>query len=200
MKKVFHKVISLGVVFVMLFSMTATALAASNNTYAEDADELYGIFDDIANESDLKKDSDSDGINDYFEKEMSAGRLRLGTGVPLIGTDYLNADSDGDSLTDGEEMSVEKTKKLLGFLGSEKVYVRLYSNPTSMDTDKDGILDAEDERPLYVFGFNYLGSKAHLKSVEEQMTLRMQDAYLYGDNITNIYGNVGDRNSHGRLL
>ena len=159
--------------------------------YAEDADELYGIFDDIANESDLKKDSDSDGINDYFEKEMSAGRLRLGTGVPLIGIDYLNADSDGDSLTDGKEMSVEKTKKRLDFLGSEKVYVKLYSNPTSMDTDKDGIMDAEDERPLYAFGFNYLGSKAHLKSVEEQMTLKMQDAYLYGDNITNIIGMWG---------
>lgn len=47
-----------------------------------------------------------------------------------------------------DDLSVEKAKKLLGFLGSEKVYVKLYSNPTSMDTDKDGIMDAEDERPL----------------------------------------------------
>lgn len=35
MKKLLHKVISLGLVFVMLFSMTETALAASNNSYVE---------------------------------------------------------------------------------------------------------------------------------------------------------------------
>ncbi len=158
---------------------------------ASDAEKLYGIFDEIAEEADLKKDSDGDGISDYFEKEMNAGRLRLGTGVPLLGMDYLNEDSDGDTLKDGVELSVEKSGKFLGFIGSEKIYVRLYSNPTCPDTDGDGIVDSKDERPLYPFRFQYLGSDEHLNYVEEQMALKMQDAYLYGDNVTTMMGMWG---------
>ena len=61
---------------------------------ASNANALYSVFDAIAEESDFGKDSDDDGIVDYFEKEMAAGNLRLGTGATvkqeesLVGIDY----------------------------------------------------------------------------------------------------------------
>ncbi len=169
--------------------LTDMAEGTTGNYYpASDAEKLYGIFEDIADEADMQKDTDSDGISDYFEKEMNAGRLRLGTGVPIIGIDYLNADSDGDALTDGKEMSVVKTGKQPG---SEKIYVKLYSNPTLRDTDGDGLMDPEDERPLYAFRYNYLGSTEHLKYVEERINLKMpiNDKHDIDKTITEwIYG------------
>ena len=46
---------------------------------ASNANSLYKIFERIAEESDLVKDTDGDGIPDYYEKQMAAGNLRLGT-------------------------------------------------------------------------------------------------------------------------
>ncbi|MDD3370098.1 MAG: cellulose binding domain-containing protein, partial [Lachnospiraceae bacterium] len=124
--------------------------------HADEANKLYGIFDTIADMTDLNKDSDSDGLCDYFEKEMNSGNLRLGTGVKLTGLNYLDADTDGDGLTDGEELSVCKV--------NNKVYVYMKSNPTSVDTDGDGLLDGsarmvdnkkvapKDPNPLYANG------------------------------------------------
>ncbi len=108
--------------------------------HASRAEELNGIFELIADESDFVKDSDGDGICDYYEKEMAKGNLRLGTGVSLTGINYLAADSDGDGLTDGEELTVTKT--------GDRVYVRMKSNPTVADTDGDGMDDKNDPYPL----------------------------------------------------
>jgi len=41
---------------------------------------------------DIRKDSDGDGVPDYFEKTTS-------------NTDFMNADSDGDGINDGDEMA-----------------------------------------------------------------------------------------------
>ena len=124
--------------------------------HADEADKLYGIFDTIADKTDLYKDSDNDGLRDYYEKEMNNGNLRLGTGVKLTGLNYLNADSDDDNLLDGEEIQVLKV--------GERVYVYMKSNPASADTDGDGLLDGsakiinnkkvapKDPDPLYPNG------------------------------------------------
>lgn len=114
--------------------LTAIAQGTGGQYYhADEADKLYAIFDAIAEETDLYKDSDNDGLSDYFEKEMSNGNLRLGTGVKLTGVNYLNADSDNDGLKDGDEISVEKDGNL--------VHAVMKSNPASADTDGDGLLD-----------------------------------------------------------
>ena len=107
---------------------------------AAQADQLYDIFDNIADTSDLRKDTDKDGINDYYEKELAAGHLRLGSGVPLTGVDYQNPDSDGDGLKDGEEITVTKV--------GNKIFIRMTSNPTLSDSDFDGINDFNDLKPL----------------------------------------------------
>ncbi len=101
--------------------------------HASQAEKLYDIFEDIIEVTDLYKDSDEDGLSDYYEKEMAAGNLRLGTGVSLEDIDYLKKHSDDDGLTDGEEITIGKVGK--------KIYVKLYSNPTEDDTDGDGLND-----------------------------------------------------------
>ncbi len=121
--------------------LTAMAEGTGGSYYhASAAEQMYAIFDRIADESDLYKDTDGDNVCDYYEKEMTSGRLRLGTGVPVTAVNYMNPDSDNDNLIDGDEITVKK-------YGS-RVYAYLYSNPTVKDTDKDGIQDDADGRRL----------------------------------------------------
>lgn len=65
-------------------SVSSSVLSAMAETtggqyyHINNAEELYYIFDTIAEKSDYYKDSDNDGISDYYEKEMAAGHLVLG--------------------------------------------------------------------------------------------------------------------------
>lgn len=114
--------------------LTDMAKGAYGTYYpAADAEKLYGIFDTILDNTDLIKDSDGDGLVDYYEKSMASGALRLGTGVSLAGVDYMNPDSDGDGISDGDEITVTRS--------GNKIYVKMYSNPAKKDTDGDGIND-----------------------------------------------------------
>ena len=115
--------------------------------YANNASNLYNIFDSIYEKTDLEKDYDEDGLSDYHEKAMTRGELRLGTGVPLKDIDYQKPDSDYDGLKDGEEIIIAQ-RKLLSTMPKEVVYVKMYSNPTIPDTDGDGINDKDDLHPL----------------------------------------------------
>ncbi len=100
---------------------------------------LNNVFDRIISDADLYRDSDNDGISDYHEKKIAAGELSTGTGAPIkffARLSYLNPDSDGDGLLDGEELEIVKAAD-----GSDTWYCRLMSNPCSMDTDFDGYDD-----------------------------------------------------------
>lgn len=107
---------------------------------ASQADELNAIYENIGKSIDLTTDTDMDGIADYFEDHMT-----LFNGVKMM-LDKNNPDTDGDELYDGAEiaLSLEYTadrKKV-------KVTGRLYSNPTKIDSDNDGINDLVDAVPL----------------------------------------------------
>lgn len=120
--------------------LTNMAEGTGGNYYhVNQADELYYIFDTIAEKADYYKDSDGDGLSDYYEKEMAAARLVLGTGAKMP-VNYLDEDSDDDGLLDGEEVKVLKFDNF--------VYVKMYSNPKEEDTDNDGINDDIDSLPL----------------------------------------------------
>lgn len=108
--------------------------------HIDNADELVYIFESIAEKTDYYKDTDNDGISDYYEKEMAAGRLVLGNGVPLTSVSYLNPDSDGDGIMDGDEIFILQIE--------QNVFVKMTSNPGVVDSDHDGIDDLHDEFPL----------------------------------------------------
>lgn len=113
---------------------------------AADADHLSAVFGLISDASDLLRDSDGDGINDYYEKAMQAGTLRLGTGVAVGVMDPKNPDSDGDGLADGDEVEIRTYN--LPFGGRKILYAYLTSHPTLVDSDGDGLADAVDPQPL----------------------------------------------------
>jgi hypothetical protein len=113
---------------------------------AADADQLSAVFGSISDASDLLRDSDNDGINDYYEKAMQAGTLRLGNGVRLGVMDPDNPDSDGDGISDGDEVEIRSFN--IPASGHRVLYAYLTSDPTLVDTDGDGLNDAVDPQPL----------------------------------------------------
>lgn len=81
-------------------------------------------------------DSDGDGLNDELEAE--------------IGTDINSADTDGDSLKDGEEVDKYFTNPLEvdtdkdGLNDDDEIY--FCTDPNDPDTDDNGILDGDEKR------------------------------------------------------
>lgn len=93
-------------------------------------------------------DTDNDGLNDYFEKEISH-------------TEYDNPDSDGDKLSDFVEVYLCHTDPMNEFTGTSKVsdydtdsdndgitngeeVTKHKTSPGNVDTDYDGISDYEE--------------------------------------------------------
>jgi outer membrane protein OmpA-like peptidoglycan-associated protein len=84
---------------------------------------------------DPNKDSDNDGIPDKIEKQL--------------GTDPHNPDTDGDGLTDGDEVNVYKTNPLKADSDGDGLNdgdeVKVYkTNPNVADTDGDGLSDGDE--------------------------------------------------------
>ena len=90
-------------------------------------------------------DSDKDDLDDVREKE--------------IGTNPRNTDSDGDGLSDGDEVIVNKTEPLKadtdsdGLSDGDEVLI-WRTNPLNSDTDGDVYIDGEEVRN----GYNPLGA------------------------------------------
>ena len=81
--------------------------------------------------------SAGDAVHIFYSKDQD------NDGVPLLtehmfGTDDTNADTDGDGLSDYEEIS--------GWTKGEST-VKIYTNPANEDTDGDGLDDKEDPEP-----------------------------------------------------
>ncbi len=85
-------------------------------------------------------DSDKDGLDDVREKS--------------IGTDPQKSDTDGDGLSDGDEVIVYKTNPLLadtdndGLTDGDEVLI-WHTNPLNPDTDGDGYPDGTEVRNGY---------------------------------------------------
>ncbi|MFA5453107.1 MAG: hypothetical protein WC248_06005, partial [Candidatus Methanomethylophilaceae archaeon] len=86
--------------------------------------------------SDLNEDFDGDGLTLQQEQEL--------------GTEFWNADTDFDGLSDGDEVNLYGTDPLLpdtdgdGLLDGEEIL--LGKDPLSVDSDGDGIPDNEDKQ------------------------------------------------------
>lgn len=122
--------------------------------HATTATDLEDIYKQIGGETvDYKKDSNDDGISDYYTKLLCEGKLRTGTGIKLFdcimnkeankvlsGYTYeqvqANNDLDGDGLKNGEEIEV-----VSNHLGT---YVFMKSNPTKKMSDMDIYSDYDE--------------------------------------------------------
>ncbi|MGV6938643.1 S-layer homology domain-containing protein [Paenibacillus sp. CMM36] len=96
------------------------------------------------NKIDTKLDSDKDGLSDYKEEMIGTDKLKPDTDgdgltdgqeVNLIGTNPLKIDTDGNGVNDGDEDSDGD-----GLTNAEEV--KLGTNPGNKDTDFDGWDDA----------------------------------------------------------
>lgn len=85
----------------------------------------YFMLDPTINHTVLNPDND--GLTTRLEYEWSQAELDTGSGFdPADGLDPTNPDTDGDTLTDGDEVNIHGT------------------NPLLVDTDADGFTDAEE--------------------------------------------------------
>ncbi len=136
---------------------------------------LKDIYDSIGKSIDLSVDSDGDGIPDYYEDNLVAFNGKR------ILTDKNNADTDGDGLSDGEEVEI----KVKEYGKQAVVFGKYNSNPTSGDSDGDGLNDGnaryinrrgktikvapKDMEPLKMNGHKRFWD-AHVKSQQEGIT------------------------------
>lgn len=101
---------------------------------SENAAQLRMIYDFISQDIDKRADGDGDGITDYMEDHAT---LFNGVGIPL---DQNSADTDGDGLSDGEEVTgIQVEQREADNLVSYTLQTA--SSPTSADSDGDGLND-----------------------------------------------------------
>jgi hypothetical protein len=107
---------------------------------SSNASELSGIYDNIGEKIDLQTDTDGDRLCDYYEDNMV-----VFNGIKYA-LDKANPDTDGDGIPDGEEI---RTVVIYSVDGTQMTIVgKVYSDPTKVDSDDDGIDDMYDVRPL----------------------------------------------------
>ena len=95
-------------------------------------------------------DSDGDGLYDVYESQG----IRIQNGR-YYKSDPANPDTDGDGLTDYQELGQAPTAFAMEFANGmySCVLCHAVSDPNTTDTDGDGIMDAEDPDKYIHFGY-----------------------------------------------
>lgn len=149
---------------------------------ATDLPQVFGrIGDDIENETRLN-DSDGDRIPDIVEEAdgltMPAGP---NAGQP-IDLDPQSADTDGDGLSDGEEISINyDIVNTSSGTTVEITTTAVRANPSRVDTDGDGLTDLEERREWTI---SVLNSHDDAKNFPEAADKENRNAYQYLTNKT----------------
>lgn len=107
-----------------------------------------------------ERDSDGDGLTDNQELELGTDPLnpdtdgdRLSDGEEVLrrSTNPLIADTDADNLGDGDEVLDHQTDPLKQDTEDDRLIdgeeIRLGTNPLNPDTDNDGLLDGDESPP-----------------------------------------------------
>lgn len=119
---------------------------------AYDAKDIVDIFAEIGYMDDFDMtDNEDNGLGDGLPDAVEVAGIRLQNGKILYGCDPTKRDTDGDGLLDGEEIDPkpfysDKEERSFGIFVRrvQGYYFKMYSNPTSdnTDSDYDGIEDA----------------------------------------------------------
>lgn len=166
--------------------------------YASTATTLPDIYDDIAVDTiDYTKDSNNDGISDYYTKLISEGRCISGTGINFFnGVSYsalqANDDYDGDGIKNGDEA-------IVSLRGDGLVYIYFRSDPCSIDSDNDGYLDSEDKEIFIDNTYNFILEKSYGFSFDES-NLIIKTCNLINEKYRNILDTKGYINKLSGLL
>lgn len=138
--------------------------------FAQDAGQLAAIYEEISKMIDLSADTDGDSIPDYYEDNLVAF-----SGIDL-NLDKTLADTDGDGLSDSEEVKIE----LVYSEDHSQVYVKgtMLSSPTLVDTDYDGQTDDADAAPYDNTFSGFLTSGYATSSISGKMDY----SWFFGDN------------------
>lgn len=109
---------------------------------------LDEVFKDIESETvDLTTDDNNDGVPNYYTKILCEGGEYInGAKNPFFRVSYesvqANDDYDQDGLRNGEEITVTTS-------GEGRVYVKIMSDPTLVNSDNDIYSDYEEVRTYY---------------------------------------------------
>ncbi len=111
------------------------------------------VLNQLGQEIDYEKDTDEDGLPDFFEKELGTVPNKAdtdGDGLPdgdeyfYLGTDPLKTDTDGNGILDGDEdLDEDKLTNLEEYL--------LGTDPYNEDTDGDNLTDSSENN---IYGTN----------------------------------------------
>ena len=117
--------------------------------------DLIKIYSDIGlTNNDIGEDTDKDGLADIFE--MSGMLLTNGN---IIFTDPFKADTDGDMLVDGYEITIIRNFKELvteSYPVPKYAYVfDIKSDPFSGDYDDSGLSDYDEANGTVIYGKSY---------------------------------------------
>ena len=166
------------------------AKTGGNFTQVNRAQELPEIFTRIANTT-QSKDSDGDGLTDA--EEIGGYRIQGGgTPATTVRTDPFDPDTDGDSIPDGVEAGTKTTNTETVSVASsgvsvlnqtyERTVYQANSNPTEIDSDNDGLPDAE-ERGSHTIRYTGSASKTRevkrVSRVEATQDIELNDIQPY---------------------
>lgn len=138
--------------------------------WAENADELAAIYDEISKVINISTDTDGDTIPDYYEDNLvSFNGLHLAL-------DKTRADTDGDGIPDNQEVEIQ----LVYNEDKTQVYIKgaMHSSPTLEDTDFDGFMDPVDADP-----YDNSFSGTHVtNATKSSVECTMDYSWFLGDN------------------
>lgn len=120
----------------------------SISTYSVEEDEIASMLNAdnmISMLPEGSSDFNNDGISDEYTKMMCEGTIMTSQGDYVFGDKTYEevqnyTDVDGDALANGAEISLH--------MYNGEMVVKVISSPVMLDTDSDGINDADDTAPL----------------------------------------------------
>ncbi|SED02676.1 hypothetical protein SAMN04489844_3506 [Nocardioides exalbidus] len=129
-------------------SHTVTATQSANGTTSAADSATFTIAADPGDlDGDgLPNDEETDRGTDPNNPDTDGDGLTDGEEVNRYGTDPLKKDTDKDGLTDGQEVKGVTVKQRIYVCGKKKVpsSFTVRTNPLKKDTDKDGISDGKE--------------------------------------------------------